>query len=81
MSRPAATHRIVVSITEEGKDYPAVVHIFYGKLPQEAYRYLQAHMKTDQFLRACVIDKKFGQMSCQSETRTERWDGQQWVRA
>jgi Lhr-like helicase len=74
-----APHRIVVSIFEEGKDYPAVVHIFYGRLIQEAYRYLQAHMRTDKFLHACVIDKKFGEMACRSEQHTQHWNGRRWV--
>ena len=39
--------------------YPVVSHIFYGKTAKEAYGYFQAHMKTDEFLRAAVLYQRY----------------------
>lgn len=74
-----APHRIVVSIFEEGRDYPAVVHIFYGRLIQEAYAYFRAHMRADSFLEACVTKQRFATMACRAEHKNEHWDGRHWV--
>lgn len=74
-----AQHRVVVSIFEEGKDYPAVVHIFYGQNVGEAQAYFKAHMRTDSFLEACVTKKRFANMTCHAEKKVEHWDGQRWT--
>lgn len=76
-----APYRIVVSIFEENKDFPAVVHIFYGRVPQEAAGYFRAHMRADSFLEACVNRGQFATFACHAERKTERWDGQHWVAA
>jgi len=39
--------------TYESLDYPVVRHIFYGRSEAEALGYLEAHKKTDKFLKAC----------------------------
>lgn len=74
-----APFRIVSRIYEGTKNYPAVVHIFYGKSPAEANGYLQAHMKTDAFLRSCVTEHKFANFKCREERMTQRWNGEEWV--
>ena len=43
----------------ESNSYPVVSHIFYGKTKKESYGYFQAHMKTDEFLRAAVLYQKY----------------------
>lgn len=74
-----APHRIIVSIFEEGRDYPAVVHIFYGRTLPEALGYFRAHMRTDSFLSDCVVRKRFANMACRAEQQAEHWDGRHWT--
>lgn len=79
--QPTAQYRIVSKIFETDKDYPAVVHVFYGKTLVEASRYQMAHMGADIFYRGCTIDKTFRGFKCRNEQHSERWDGQRWVPA
>lgn len=54
--------------------YPVVRHEFRGKTVHEAQRYLASHMKTDAFLRKCVLSGKFGEVDCRA-TISSRWSG------
>lgn len=58
--------RLVVKIFEPSvsEDFPVVTHIFSGRSAEEAERYLEAHMETDEFLRDCVTEGRFGDLEC-----------------
>lgn len=58
---------IQVDIYEEGRPYPAVSHIFYGKSQKEAQGYLNAHVGTDSFLRAAIKTGKYQDMNLRVE--------------
>jgi hypothetical protein len=47
-----------------GADYPVVRHEFTGKTEREATGYLNAHLKTDSFLRACIARSDFRGLTC-----------------
>lgn len=76
-----APFRVLSKIRENGRPYAAVVHAFYGQTLEEAEGYYRAHLKSDQFLRACSTVGKFGKTSCREERVAEKWDGRSWRRA
>ncbi len=75
-----ATWRVVSEIYEEGKDFPIVVHIFFGQSDREAAGYYRAHLETDTFLADCTQHGSFqGRFTCQERHRLERIVQGQWV--
>ena len=76
-----APYRVLSKIREDLRPYAIVVHAFYGQTLDEAERYYRAHLKSDQFLKACSTAGKFGATRCREERVAERWDGRSWRRA
>ena len=69
--------KYVVNIFEPkgvGMDYPVVQHVFIGKTQREALGYYHAHLKTDAFLRACAIRKRFDGFECLAQAHWEQED-------
>lgn len=56
----------------ENENYPVVVHEFYGKTPEEAHHYHEAHRKTDSFLRSCEDSEHWRDVACRAYL-TEGW--------
>lgn len=53
--------------------YPVVRHTMYGKTKQEAWGYVQSHMKSDAFLSQCAQKGTFqGTVTCRVEY-SEGW--------
>ena len=50
-----------------GDAYPVVRHVFYGKTRDEAQRYFDAHMTTDQFMRDCTERGQWDEVVCQPQ--------------
>ncbi len=64
-----------VDITEAatGYAYPVVRHEFYGRSPEEAWGYHDAHKGADQFLTGCEDSGSFrGSVKCRAKI-TEGW--------
>lgn len=70
ISDTGAKWRLIVDIFES-KKYPVVTHIFTGTTRAEAQGYFDAHLDTDEFMRACVKLGKFGKLLCRHTTRWE----------
>lgn len=51
----------------EKESYAIVEHVFRGKTKREAEGYYQSHLKTDDFLRACVERGRFRDFDCRAE--------------
>lgn len=60
---PSRLYVIRVDIYEEASRYafPVVTHLFNGRNEQEAWRYHDAHRKSDAFLRQCEDHGLFGE--------------------
>ena len=70
----------LVSRIYEKEPWPIVVHVFYGKTPEQAQAFYQAHQKTDRFLAGCK-QGSFMQMPCREEhTLEQRVRGNKWQR-
>lgn len=76
MTEPA--YRLVSKIFESAS-YPVVVHIFYGKTPEEALSYYLAHQKTDRFLSSCKATGTFMRMRCREEAVLQSHVGGRYV--
>lgn len=58
---------------DAGRWVPVVKHEFYGRTREEAIGVMQAHERTDSFLRACVgappgTSSRFDGITCRTET-------------
>lgn len=51
----------------EQEPYPIVEHVFRGRTKREAEGYYRSHLKTDDFLRGCVVRGKFRDLDCRAE--------------
>jgi hypothetical protein len=55
-----------------GTEYPVVRHVFFGKTQREAEHYLESHLKSDAFLRACMSGRGYRGIVCNVATTMER---------
>lgn len=74
-------HVLVIDIYEPsmGFDYPVVRHEFPGRTQAEAIGYFEAHVGTDEFLRACVYEGRFERIDCVAESRFELVDTEEHI--
>ena len=77
MAKPI--YRLVSEIFEEGQDYPAVTHIFRGHTKDKVIGLFRAHLRTDQFLNACVAKGRYANFACREQSMVERWNGSDWI--
>lgn len=72
--------RLVSRIYEKEQPFPIVIHIFYGRTPEQAQSFYRAHQKSDRFLSGC-INGAFMQMPCREEHVLEQRVGaSRWKR-
>jgi hypothetical protein len=76
-----ASWRVVSEIYEEGRDFPIVVHIFFGQSDQEAASYYRAHRDSDTFLAYCAgVSPHFKvAIKCRERHRLEHLVRGRWV--
>jgi len=48
-----------------------LTHVFYGKTLEDAKHVFSAHMRTDSFMRGCVLEKRFRDFACHTESHIE----------
>jgi hypothetical protein len=62
-------HALSQDIYEEavGDAYPVVRHTFFGKTPEEARGYYNAHLGTCAFMRGCTQEGRWNDVVCRTE--------------
>jgi hypothetical protein len=72
---------VTYELADDGREIPVVRHELYGDTRERAVEVLEAHCKSDRFLRAClpaikrpgVTWSKFeGRVECRTTVRLER---------
>ena len=58
-----------MDIFENNGDFPVVQHTFNGKDKKEAQHYLEAHKRTDKFLKAALDSGEFEGISLKVKRR------------
>lgn len=60
-----------VDIKEQSRPYPIVRHVFQGETAEEALGYLDAHKKSDDFMRDCMKSGKYKGIPCSAKKYAE----------
>lgn len=63
---------VTYETTPDGGEIPVVRHELYGPTRERALEVLEAHMRSDRFLRDCVLTRQFeGRVECRTALRVE----------
>lgn len=72
--------RIVQHIYEGNDTEPTLTHVFYGETRERAEEVFQAHMTTDSFMRGCVLNRRFRDFGCHTDSHLERLSARgEWI--
>jgi len=67
-----AIYEVVIDTYESGP-VPILTHTFRGKSPEQAWGFVKAHKKYDQFFRECGDTGHFADFSCRNVVRKDGW--------